>query len=493
MSANLPRNRAGAAVQAFANSYNKTLGILSSSLEATSGVLRSVDNLADSVVSIGKTRLLQLLSGAAAAAAAAPPIIASALGKFRSFVSRPATPMTAFRLYMTLDPMRHGLAYNLDQPDELRRFLDVRVLAMDKASLKLEDLATKQFALDVNQYLKTPIPIFADNVIRSFIYWRSVVNYHKVQKGVTLEGTAGIIVNAGGGGGGGGNMAGVPLFRPPSQITWGGRKISEFDTQDATVVLEILKQGSPALRAYMLAALGSKKMEEVTTDDIMRPAVWRPRLEAMNASSSTPVIQDLIKALNDIPEEARKIGKLDVAASAHQAVFMEREGLNFGGNANVGSRGNSLVNANKGPGNFPPTPYGTQTQPEESQNSVAAIAANAAEASELQEAAAELMALAKRNPASAPASASSSSSEEEAEEAQNNNGVASAASAAAQQRASNAAARQANALNGPYANGIAGQKRPRPQRKTQGGARRRLLTKKQKARKTKKTKKTIRR
>ena len=294
--------------------------------------------------------------------------------------------MTAFRLYMTLDPMRHGLAYNAEQPDALRRLLDVRVLAMDKASLKMEDLATRQFALAVNQYLQQPSPIFADNVIKAFIYWRSVVNYHKVQKEVTLGSTAGIMVipkNSPH------SISGVPLIRPPSIITWGGKPIAEFDSQDANVVLEILKSGSPELTAYVCQALQIRGVDELTPAHIMKPSKWTPRLEVSprgggggggGASAAAvidgPVIKELIQALTDIPKETQKIGQLDAAASHGQLGLLEREGLFTGvtGGNGVGSEaGLGGLRNNRGLENYP-TPAGTQEAEGEQQGLMELVA-----------------------------------------------------------------------------------------------------------------------
>jgi hypothetical protein len=245
---------------------------------------------------------------------------------------------------------------------------------MDKASLKMEDLATRQFALAVNQYLQQPSPIFADNVIKAFIYWRSVVNYHKVQKEVTLGSTAGIMVipkNSPH------SISGVPLIRPPSIITWGGKPIAEFDSQDANVVLEILKSGSPELTAYVCQALAIGAADELTPAHIMKPSRWTPRLEVSPrggggggggggataaAVIDSPVIQQLIQALKDIPKETQKIGQLDAAASHGKLELLEREGLFRGvtGGNGVGSEaGLGGLENNRGLGSYN-TPAGTQ-------------------------------------------------------------------------------------------------------------------------------------
>jgi hypothetical protein len=366
----------------FSRNYNAVMHLLSGSLDATATVLRSLDGLAGTVAESAKNRLVEVLkatgsgvmSVASVAARAAPKVgaavgsagaaVGAALEKFSKYVSRKDTPMTAFRLYMTLDPMRHGLAYNAEQPDALRRFLDVRVLAMDKASLKMEDLATRQFALAVNQYLQQPSPIFADNVIKAFIYWRSVVNYHKDQKGVTLGLTAGIMVipkNSPH------SISGVPLIRPPSIITWGGKPIAEFDIQDANVVLAILKSGTPELTAYMCEALQISGVDKLTPDHIMKPSKWTPRLGAAGAAANSEGVKGLIQELTDIPKETQKIGELDAAASHGQLGLLEREGLFRGvsGGNGVGSQGGlgGLEN-NRGLGSFP-TPAGTQEEGEE--------------------------------------------------------------------------------------------------------------------------------
>jgi hypothetical protein len=371
----------------FSRNYNAVMHLLSGSLDATATVLRSLDGLAGTVAESAKNRLVELLKatgsgvmGVAGMAARAAPTVGAAVGsagaavgaaleKFSKFVSRKETPMTAFRLYMTLDPMRHGLAYNAEQPDELRRFLDVRVLAMDKASLKMEDLATRQFALAVNQYLQQPSPIFADNVIKAFIYWRSVVNYHRVQKEVTLGSTAGIMVipkNSPH------SISGVPLIRPPSVISWGGKRIAEFDIQDANVVLAILKSGTPELTAYMCQALQIRGADELTPEHIMKPSKWTPRLGAgagagAAAAANSDGVKELMQELTDISKETQKIGQLDAAASHGKLELLEREGLFRGvsGGNGVGSQGGlgGLEN-NRGLGSFP-TPAGTQEEGEE--------------------------------------------------------------------------------------------------------------------------------
>jgi hypothetical protein len=232
----------------------------------------------------------------------------------------------------------------------------------------MEDLATRQFALAVNQYLQQPSPIFADNVIKAFIYWRSVVNYHKVQKEVTLGSTAGIMViprNTPH------SISGVPLIRPPSIITWGGKPIAEFDIQDANVVLAILKSGTPELTAYMCQALQIRGADELTPEHIMKPSKWTPRLGAGDAArleAEAEVVKGLIQELTDIPKETQKIGQLDAAASHGQLGLLEREGLFTGvsGGNGVGSEG-GLGGLDNNRGFLPEnnTPFGTQEEGEE--------------------------------------------------------------------------------------------------------------------------------
>ena len=242
------------------------------------------------------------------------------LGQLTAWIRKPAKSMTLFRLIISQNSLAHGAKWELNQTPDLKRFLDAKLLADDEASLRLQDIALRQLAQTVLHYMKyykdgTDSEIIIAEILKNFIYWRSVANFHKAVKSRVIQATLGISVMPGT------SMEGELIIRPPSVVSWGGKRIAELDNEDARLILAIFAEVTPPAAApltdtqelmrYLLATLGLSA-EDLNEKAILNPERWTPPGILGDADAARPQkVEELIVLLNNIPDAVRRLQALE--------------------------------------------------------------------------------------------------------------------------------------------------------------------------------------
>jgi hypothetical protein len=193
----------------------------------------------------------------------------------------PGKPLSYFDVLMKGEEgVQSGL--NVSQ---IRRFIDVKTVADDVASLRIEDVALREFALSFRKlkYYKASlkkenakrlIPVAQIDVLQRLIFLQAARHQHQAMKGQTIMATM---------------TSAAPVVRAESVFRWNGKELEQFNEENAGEVLAFIdsieapvgaanagavNSGATELRAllrFLKARLGKGENERLAIRDILEP------------------------------------------------------------------------------------------------------------------------------------------------------------------------------------------------------------------------------